>query len=393
MIDPTSEFRLLAALIDYPDYIFNINEKLFTDVRVPLFKAIKEAYLKYGEITHEGVEHCYGRGVPGELDAARGAKPEPIIDRLQSLQKKRQLAEISNNLNILLAQPDPTLDDIQRVLTFDIEGAGIDSSIQSGISEFISDFNQKRRGQYKFVRTGLRILDHMLGGEWGRKTLSVIIAQPGSGKTALICNSMLNMAMEGQGSLFISIEMPKDRVVSRLVAGLSETNNRDLRAGSVEESQMEAIDTALGRLQSLPLYIIHKTGITVQEIINQIRLHKEQYNIDAVFVDYLQIVGRDESDDVNVLGKITQALRDAAEKYDIACILLAQQNRMGEGQSSIFGSSKVAWIADNIIEIRGREGDISDDLRVMDIDAKKNREGPLGAQAIQYQPKYLRFLG
>ncbi len=394
MIDAASEYRLLASCIDIPDTLLQVSDKLFTGDRVPLFHAMRQAYAKYGAVTYEGVEVFLGKPAPGELEVVRGAKPEPVIDRLRSLYTKRQLAELSNRVNILLAHPNPTMEEIRQALVFETESPEIDSSIQSGVLEFIKDFNQKKDGNYKFVRTGLRILDHMLGGEWGRKALTIIIARPGSGKTALICNSMLNAAFEGQGSLFISIEMPKDRVVSRLVAGIAEINNRDIRAGSVGEDNLGIIDAAVERLQGLPLYIVHKTGITTQEIVNQVRIHKERYGIDSFFVDYLQIIGRDESDDVNELGRITQALRDAAEKYDVSCILLAQQNRMGEGQGSIFGSSKVTWIADNIIEIKGREEDeANDDLRIMDIIAVKNREGPLGMQAIQYQPKYLKFLG
>jgi len=182
--------------------------------------------------------------------------------------------------------------------------------------------------------------------------------------------------------------MPEDRVVSRLVSGMSGINNAAIRAGAVEDVNL--VDEAVQELQKLPIHIIHKTGITVQEIINQIRTHKELYNIDAFFIDYLQIIGRNEEEDARELGKITQALRDAAEKYDVAGIVLAQLNYEG----NIFGSSKVQWIADNVIEIsNATDGDeMSDDLRLMNLDAKKNREGPIGAQVVRFVPKYVQFL-
>lgn len=771
MIDPSAEYRLLASFIDDPDSMFNAWEGLFTDSRVGLFRAMKEAYLRYGEITHEGVEHTYNRPIPGEIDAARGSRAEPLIDRLAALERKRDLVHISNQLNTLITAPNPDVAEIQRVLTYEPNVRGLDSSLSTGISAFISDFNRKQSGKYQFVRTGLDILDHMLGGEWGRGALTIIMARPGGGKcfdgnvlksdgtyahistikagdsvltfdeqthkiiakrviqqictdvqksykvtlkngmsvlvsdvhpfltgrgwipttelrltdlvatsmytpteskqrydpyalrliayligdgyladnqirfsgkqqdviedvrlcvehlgdrlikcvgnnadwringgnvkslihslglnklsdakfvpsfvftlcreqiaeflgalystdgwlslgadkkveigysstslqlvkdvrhlltyfgipanirsrqgwyylpdrtkkvckicyqvtiqnilyirkflehiqvigrpkskelllnipnsgngdsdripfdllpnikgqhksrgdlgarrsrvleseeyrhlaegdvywsqvrsvekiedrimwdlevedshnfigdgvvihnTALIGNSMLRMAQAGQGALFISIEMPKDRVVSRFVAGLAEINNRELRSGSSKEN--DKIDMAIERLSSLPIYIIHKTVITVEEIIHQIRVHKEKHNIDAVFVDYLQLIDRDAENDVAELGRIAQKLRDASEQYDVAVILLAQLNYDG----NLFGSSKVQWIADNIFEIGGRkEDENNDELRIMDLVFKKNREGPLGSITIRYLPKYLTFL-
>jgi replicative DNA helicase len=392
MIDSTMEYRLLASFLDNPEYIFKVQDNLFTDNRIPLFRAIREAYLKYGEVTHEGVGLFYGSSVPGEIDAARGSKPEPLVDRLKILLKKRQLADISNRLNLLLAQQNPSVDAIQEALHYDVINDA-DSSITTGVAEFISDFQQKRSGKYRFISSGLRILDFIMGGEWNRKALTLIIAKPGTGKTALICSSMLQMAMNGHPVFFASLEMPKDRIVSRLVAGITEINNRDIRSGAVEEDRIADIDRAVEMLQKLPIYIVDRRGMSVQDVVNQIRIHKNAYGIDAFFVDYLQIVSRDENNDAQSLGGVTQKLRDAAVDLDVAGILLAQQNKGYEGLDSIYGSSKVSQICDIVFEVTANDSDKdNDDLRIMNLDFHKQREGPLGSFAIRYQPKFVKFL-
>lgn len=394
MIDEVAELRLLAALADNPDWIFKVSEQLFFGDRIAVFKAIRESYTTYGEVSTEGVERFLGRSLPAGFEAARGQKPEPLIDKLKILSKKRQLSEISNRLNVLLMQNDPNIEEIYQTLSFQPLSVEDDSSLRPGVVEFFSDLRRKKNGQYRFIRTGLRLLDHMLGGEWGRKALTIILGQGGGGKTALIGNSMLNMARQGQPVLCFSLEMPRDRLISRMVAALTEIDNRDLKNGSVSESQVPSIEEAVHCIENLPIYILDRPGMTVSEIVSQVRIHKELYGIEAFFVDYLQIVGATSDDEVMSLGYIAQQIRNAAVRYDVAAIVLSQQNRGYDGLASIFGSGRVGHIADVVFELR-TDGDEknNEDQRIVTIDFHKNRDGPLGSQAIRYEPKYLRFEG
>lgn len=392
--DEVAEIRLIAALMDHPKYIIKVGENLFTKERIALFRALRDAYLHYGDVTSEGIENYLRRSLPGELEAARGSKPEPIVDHLKTVAKKRQLASITDKLTALLMQPDPSMEDIQQTLRFEALVTEDDSSLIPGIQEFYADLTRKKNGQYRFVKTGLRLLDHMLGGEWGRRALTVILGSGGAGKTALIGNSMLNMARQGQPVLCLSLEMSRDRLISRMVAALTDIDNRDLKGGAINEQQMAPIDEAVAIIQALPIYIIDRPGMTAAEIVNQVRVHKELYGIEAFFVDYLQIVGTTSDDEVMSLGNIAQQLRNAAVKYDCAAIVLSQQNRGYEGLSSILGSGRVGHIADVVFELKSSKDDAaSDEQRIITIDFFKNRDGPLGSQSIFYRPKVLRFDG
>jgi replicative DNA helicase len=213
--------------------------------------------------------------------------------------------------------------------------------------------------------------------------------------TALVCQSIMEMARLTIPSLFISLEMPKYRIVSRFVAYLARVDGMRLRAGTLTEEEIARVDQALAIIEALPIYIIDTTALAVDSILHQVRMHRELYGIEAVFVDYLQIVGRSSSTNANVndseeLGYITQQLRNTAVELEIAAIGLSQQNRQYSGLQSILGSGRISHIADSVIEIE-MEDTVSDTGRSVLFKVLKYRDGALGSFPGVYRPQHLYF--
>jgi replicative DNA helicase len=391
--NPAAEYRLLACAIDKPDLIRSWRADLFTDTRRNLFNAMKQAYERHhGEISTEGIEQ-YMRPIPPELEAARGAKPSALIDQLKDLATRRQLLEIADTINTRLQSGNEiprtelvSLLEVAPVLTSE------DSSLVGGINAFTADLRMKRAGRYQFIDTGLPFLNYMLGNEWPRQACTVIMGKGGGGKTALISNSMLNMARKGIPSLFVSLEMRKDKLVSRFVANMANVNGILLRQGKVTEEEIERINEALAEIQQLPIYIIDSPHLTVNDIVYEVKRHKEHHDIQAFFIDYLQIINEDTDSDWESLGHLTQQIRNVAVDTDTAAIVLSQQNRdtQKKGLDSLLGSSRIGHIADTVIEI-GLDETISDTSRLCKFNFVKNREGPLGESNGIYRPNYLRF--
>ncbi len=357
---------------------------------------MRECFMVYGDLALEGVERFYGSHVPQQLEAARGAKASPIIDKLVTIATKRQLLDMSIALERLTYEPEIDIEQVRQTTAFAPILANQDTSLTNGVFEFVSDLTRKRTGQYQFIQTGLPFLDYMLGGEWPRQALSVVLGQAGGGKTALVCSSMLRMAKLPKPipALFISLEMRKRQLVSRLVANLKHIDGIRLRKGEVTADELIQIESAIEEIQSLPLYIDDRPGLSVGEIITQMREHRDRHGIQIVFVDYLQIIAHSQADNQSeTLGYITQQLRTAAVDLDMAAVLLSQQNRGYQGLASILGSGRVGHIADCVFEIKMDVESANDDLRLAQFDFLKNREGPLGRQTTSYLPKYLSFEG
>lgn len=391
--DPVAEKRLLAACIDNPEMTLRLRELLFTGDRIQIFHGMRKCFIQYGEITYEGIQLIMGRALPAEYEAARGARPDAIIDVLVNIARRRELANVSDRLNVAMSRPIIDQEEVTKALEIPAITSEADTTLQSGAVEFVSDFTRKQSGQYQFVDTGLPFLNDMLGGEWPRQGLTVILGGGGAGKTALIGNSMLNMGLMGLGSLMISLEMTKPRLVGRLVANLADIDGNDIRIGKIRENEIPRFNEALDVITNkLPIWIDDRPGTPINGIIDQIRAHKERYNIQAVFVDYLQIIGGESDDTSNLYAKFAQELRNAAYRYDLSMVVLAQQNRGFTGLQSILGSGRVGHIADVTLELKRAEGANPNAAIIpVEVDIHKNRDGPLGSQTVPYATKYLRF--
>lgn len=391
MKDATAEFRALGSFIDHPDMVLRATNLMFTDERITLYEAMKECVVAYGKVTHEGLERFYTRPIPPQLEAARGADPAPIMDRLADLATKRELAKVSLEIEKLIAQQYIDTREISQALHFRPITAQQDTGLETGLQSFAAELNRKLRGEYRFASTGLSFLDYMLGDEWPRQAITIIIGQPGGGKTGLVCDSMLKMANleDPRKSLFISLEMPKKKIVARLLANHTRIDGLRIRKGEITEEEVKRLDRGMEEIARLPIYINDGRGLTVDDIILQVREHKELYNIDVVFVDYLQLVSHTGDSEHEELGRITQRLRDTAKELDIAVVILAQQNRAYTGIQSISGSGKVGQNADVVVEIKMVTDD--EDQRLVSFDFHKNRDGPVGSQTCLYEPKFMTF--
>lgn len=397
-IDEAAEYRLLAAFVDQPDQLLKVTKHLFTSERQQLYDAMRAAYHKYGELSSEGVERFYGRSIPAQVEMARGSKPAAIIDRLVDLATKRQLAEMQNQITFAIASESLDRQSLNRILQMPPIVYKEDSNISPGIDRFVALLNQKRSGQYKFVSTGLDFMDHQLGGEWPRQGLAIVSAKSGVGKTALICQSSLNMARKGIPVYIASLEMSRDKLVSRYVANMADIDGNTLKIGqALTPAEERRANDALLELQSLPIYIEDDATTPVEQIVYAIKNHAQTRGVKAFFVDYLQIVGNadfsnDDKNMANYLGYVTQQLRNVAKAEDICGIALSQLNRSHVGLEGLLGSGRIGNIADVVVRIEADES-VSDDSRTMMFHFDKNREGPIGSIGpIYYKPKYLRYV-
>lgn len=393
--DEIAEYRLLGSFIDNPSYTFKVTRDLFSGERQYVYDAMRKTYAHYGEISSEGVARFYGKDLPQTVEVSRGSKPDAIIDRLIDLATKRQLADLQNRLTLILAQGDVDRKELHEVLQLDPVIYTEDSSITPGIDRYVAITQQKRNGDYRFVSTGMRWMDAMMGGEWNRQGLTVIAGKSGGGKTALICQSALNMARTGTPVYIASLEMPRDKLVARFVANMASVDGNQVKMGVVSKDDQQRMNDALMELQTLPIFIEDDPGLNVDQIIYSIKSHAKNKGIRAFFVDYLQLIGNaDFSSDENtarLYGYLCHRLRTTAVQEDISGIILSQQNRGFKGLDSLLGSGRIGNIADTVIELHADDS-ISDNTRQYMFEWLKNREGPIGSVGpIIYRPRFLRF--
>jgi|688.fasta_scaffold68323_4 replicative DNA helicase len=391
--DKDAEWRLLSSLMANPESLHIITPALFSDERKDILLAMKDAYVRYGECSYEVMRMALAGDVPAQMLVQVNVNQQAVIDELGFIGRRRQLFEAAKALDFESRQYYPNEEKIEGALNFAPILQSHDTTLVPGAQRMLGDLNQKIDGTYKFTHTGIKFLDTMLGGEWLPKTLNIIMAKPGTGKTALIGQSMLEMARQySTRSLFFSLEMSKEQLISRWVAYLLKMDASNLQFGRVNKEQADKIEQAVMYLQSLPMSVIDDPTIGLSTIRKEIR-DSARVGCKVVFLDYLQIVRHSPtSNRNNDLGEVAQTLKEAAKEANIAIVLLSQMTKGREGLDAVRDSGEVAQVADAVIEMAPID-DVPDDAgnRAISLKFHKNRNGKLGVSTVIFNGSTQKF--
>lgn len=391
--DTTAEWRLLSTLMDNPEIMHTITRQIFTEERQDVFDAMKNTYIKYGELSYEGLRVTMDGNVPPQVTSGVIANQRALVDELVLIARRRQLYLASQELEQQSRQFSPDEVAIAKILDFDPIAPSSDNTIIPGAQKMLGDLFQKTAGNYKFTYTGLKFLDQMLGGEWMPKTLSIIMAKPGTGKTALVGQSMLEMALQYNiPSMMISLEMAKEQLVMRWVSYMLEIDSSNLLVGRITSNQRKQVEEAVIKLQQLPIYVIDTPTIRLDQIKKEIKDFAGKGG-KVVFLDYIQIVNHVNTGLRNYdLGEVAQAMKESAKENGIAVVLLSQMNKGGEGMDAIRDSGEISQIADTVLELSPLEDYANlDGLRAINLKFHKNRNGRLGSSPVVFNGAYQKF--
>ncbi|MCH7872948.1 MAG: replicative DNA helicase, partial [Planctomycetes bacterium] len=186
------------------------------------------------------------------------------------------------------------------------------------------------------LRTGFTKLDDMTGG-FQPGDLIIIAGRPSMGKTALGLTMARNIVLDRddpRAVAFFSMEMGADQIAQRLICSVMDIDSRKLRErnGVNEEEQRRLLDV-LATFEDAPLMIDDTPGQTVMEVRAGARRMKSQHNIQAVFVDYLQLMHSPKAESrQQEIAIISRGLKSLARELEIPVIALSQLNRMAEGR-------------------------------------------------------------
>lgn len=176
------------------------------------------------------------------------------------------------------------------------------------------------------VPTGLHELDEHIGGGLGAGWLTVIMAPPKQGKTALAVNTIAAHTLQRGGRVaLVSLEMPKSQVIQRLLARESGVPVRAMNARDLTPYQRSALATAADTVARWDLEVLTDTS-SLQAIAAKLgALHREKPLTLAV-VDYLQLVSAGQKDRREDIETITRGLKLLAMDLGVPLLLLSQPN-------------------------------------------------------------------
>lgn len=265
----------------------------------------------------------------------------------------------------------------------------------------------RHKGGIRGIPTGLGDLDKMLAG-LQRSDLDIIAARTSMGKTALMLNIALNIAIKAkQGAVLIfSLEMSKEQLVDRLLSAEASVDAWSLRTGEgLNDEDFERISAAMGELAEAPIFIDDTSGITVSDLRTKARRLHHQHPLAAIMVDYLQLMSGGSryatvANRVQEISEISRSLKILARDLNVPVVALSQLSRSVENRSpqipqlaDLRESGSIEQDADVVMFLYREDyyNPETDRQNITDVFIKKHRNGPVGKIELYFDRTRQKF--
>jgi replicative DNA helicase len=265
------------------------------------------------------------------------------------------------------------------------------------------------------VPTGFTKLDEITAG-LQPENLIIVAARPGVGKTSWALNvatyAALNHAIP---VLIFSLEMSKNELIERILAGEARIDSNRMRRGMIEYSEWKnKIYPAGNRISQAPILIDDSPGVNILELRAKARRFRSdprffppargEKQLGLVVIDYLQLAhglgGRKDDSREREIAEISRGLKGLAKELHIPIIAVSQLNRSVEKRedktpqlSDLRESGAIEQDADIIMFIHREEmynPDPSGRGKAL-LKIGKNRAGPTGEVDLTFIREYTKF--
>ena len=277
---------------------------------------------------------------------------------------------------------------------------------QADLDEYLIDLENRRRQHMALsgIATGFADLDTITGG-LQHSDLIVIAGPPSIGKTSFALSIALHLLLKTHHSVgLLSLEMPKKRVIERLLSMEARLDQRLLRSPTMEDDEWERLGKASATLSEAKLLIDDSANLSTVQLHDKARLLAERCGIELLIVDYVHLMlssihDRRHENRVQEIGEISRSLKVLARELNIPVLALAQVSRAFEGrpskklQLSDLRDGSLENDADLVLFLSVAEADTTGTTtsRLATISIAKHRHGPRADLDVCFEPGSTRF--
>jgi KaiC/GvpD/RAD55 family RecA-like ATPase len=258
------------------------------------------------------------------------------------------------------------------------------------------DFIDDSEARYEFYHRkeermpfDIDLLNKVTKGGLPRKSMTVLLATTGGGKSLVKCHAAASYLMTGKNCLYITMEMAEERIAERIDANMMDVTLDELKLlpRDVYNKRMDRIKSkCTGKLvvKEYPTGSAHVGHF--RHLLNELKM-KKNFTPDVIFIDYLNICassrvkGAAAANSYTLVKSIAEEVRGLAMEYNCAVVTSSQFNRDGYGNSDVdltntSESMGITHTADCILGLVTTEE--LDNLGQLMIKQLKNRWGDLG---------------
>lgn len=239
-------------------------------------------------------------------------------------------------------------------------------------------------GKVRFTPLGINRLDSFF--KVRSKSLTIVAARPGQGKTGFLETITLNVARTkkklGVGSVAIfSMEMSVEELTNRILSKICNVPANRITDGQMNADEWDRFNDAIAEFEKLPIFINDIAGLSVQKIRTKARKILRHGEDDLLIVDYLQLATSEHNNKnrVEEVGAIARGLKVYASETGTPVIAAAQLSRAIEQRadkrpilSDLRESGSIEQDANNILFIHSEDADEKNIKRII---VAKQRSG------------------
>ena len=258
-----------------------------------------------------------------------------------------------------------------------------------------------KNGKFEHIKFGFSELDDSLRLSRNGGQIIVLGSRPSMGKSALALNIASGFAeSQKRGVAYFSLEMTSEEISLRLLAQRGHLDSNKLKAGKIDNADLDKLTQSIQELSNLPIYITDDCDIEIERIESCLDDIKDKVGL--VVIDNLQLFKfpEDSKERLGEVDKIMRKLKLLAKELKVTIILLSQLNRGLEARhnkrpqtSDLRESGSIEQDADVIMFLyRDNFYDFIPDCDdIAEINIVKNRNGRTGTVCLKWNPDYIRF--
>jgi len=212
--------------------------------------------------------------------------------------------------------------------------------------DYLEDFNSRYDSyvlKEEKLPFDLSYFNKITGGGLSPKTLTVLIASTGVGKSLVMCHFASSYLLQGKNVLYITMEMAEEKIAQRIDANLLDINIQDFsRLAKAEfETKVKKLSTKTqGKLivKEYPPVSAHSGHF--RALVNELKL-KKSFTPDAIIVDYLNICASSrfksngQLNSYTIVKSIAEEIRSLAVEFNVPIISGTQSNRNSMASSDL----------------------------------------------------------
>jgi len=317
-----------------------------------LYKLISEFILKYNKLPTKDIvcvdltndksvsqmEHDTIVDMVEELNATNKQDEEWLLDETEKFCKDKSIYNaILESIHIIDGKSNSKTKEALPSILSDALAVCFDTNIGH---DYIKDAEKR----YEFYHTlekkipfDLEFFNSITNGGVPSKTLNIVMAGTGVGKSLFLCHQAANCLLQNKNVLYITCEMAEERIAERIDANLMDITMDELKQLPKTMYAKQLFNTTKGVtgkliIKEYPTATAHVNHF--RHLVSELKL-KKKFIPDIIFVDYLNICASSrmkQGGSVNsytYIKSIAEELRGLAVELGVPVFSATQVNRDG----------------------------------------------------------------